>query len=173
LKKDVLVVQTGCSAIASAKAGLLKPESAFKYAGKGLQEICEAVGIPPVLHVGSCVDNSRILIACCEMVKEGGIGDDICELPVAAAAPEAMSEKSLSISAYAVGSGIFTVYSPQPKVSGSENVMKFLCDDIEKDFGATFAFEEDPVKAGKLIIDHLDKKRSALKLNPMMYENAE
>ncbi|MCP4724288.1 MAG: anaerobic carbon-monoxide dehydrogenase catalytic subunit, partial [bacterium] len=118
LKKDVLVVQTGCSAIASAKAGLLKPESAFKYAGKGLQEICEAVGIPPVLHVGSCVDNSRILIGCCEMVKEGGIGDDICELPVAAAAPEAMSEKSLSISAYAVGSGIFTVYSPQPKVSG-------------------------------------------------------
>ncbi len=87
IKNDVLVVQTGCSALNCAKAGLLQPEAAAKYAGKGLQEVCEAVGIPPVLHLGSCVDNTRILIACCNMVKEGGIGDDISELPVAGAAP--------------------------------------------------------------------------------------
>ena len=72
IRNDVLVVQTGCSAIACGKAGLLAPEAAEKFAGKGLQEICRAVGIPPVLHVGSCVDNSRILTACAEMVKEGG-----------------------------------------------------------------------------------------------------
>jgi len=173
IKKDVLVIQTGCSAIASAKAGLLKPEAAFKYAGKGLREICEAVGIPPVLHMGSCVDNSRILIACCEMVKEGGIGDDISQLPVAAAAPEAMSEKAVAISFYVVASGIFTVYSPQPSVFGSKNLINLLCNELNGSFGASFAFEENPIKAAELIIDHINSKRTALKLNPVMYEHEE
>jgi len=100
IRHDVLVVQTGCSAIACAKAGLMRPEAAMTYAGRGLREICEAVGIAPVLHVGSCVDNSRILLACVEMVKEGGLGDDISELPVAGAAPEWMSEKAISIATY-------------------------------------------------------------------------
>ena len=173
IKKDVLVIQTGCSAIASAKAGLLKPEAAFKYAGKGLREICEAVGIPPILHMGSCVDNSRILIACCELVKEGGIGDDISQLPVAASAPEAMSEKAVAISFYAVASGIFTVYSPQPNVFGSKNLLNLLCNELNKNFGASFAFEENPVKTAELIIDHINSKRNALKLNPVMYEYEE
>jgi len=173
IRKDVLVIQTGCSAIASAKAGLLKPEAAFKYAGKGLREICEAVGIPPILHMGSCVDNSRILIACCEMVKEGGIGDDISQLPVAAAAPEAMSEKAVAISFYAVASGIFTVYSPQPSVFGSKNLINLLCNELNRSFGASFAFEENPVKAAELIINHINSKRTALKLNPVMYEYEE
>jgi carbon-monoxide dehydrogenase catalytic subunit len=61
LKNDVLVVETGCGAIASAKQGYMTPEAAMEVAGPGLREICEAVGIPPVLHMGSCVDNSRIL----------------------------------------------------------------------------------------------------------------
>ena len=92
IKNDVLVVQTGCSTIAVGKAGLLVPEAA-KYAGAGLAEVCETVGIPPVLSLGSCVDNSRILIACAEMVKIGGLGDKISDLPVAGSAPEWMSEK--------------------------------------------------------------------------------
>ncbi len=170
IRNDVLVVQTGCSAIASAKAGLLKPEAAFKYAGKGLSEICETVGIPPVLHMGSCVDNSRILTACTEMVKEGGIGDDISRLPVAAAAPEAMSEKAVAISFYAVASGIFTVFSPQPNVFGSKNLINLLTEELKESFGASFAYEEDPLKAAELIINHLDSKRAELKLKPMMYQ---
>ncbi|MEW6041034.1 MAG: anaerobic carbon-monoxide dehydrogenase catalytic subunit, partial [Elusimicrobiota bacterium] len=109
IKHDVLVVVTGCSAIADAKAGLLQPEAAFEYAGKGLQEICSAVGIPPVLHMGSCVDISRILVTLCNVINEGGLGEDISDLPVAGAAPEWMSEKAVSIGFYVVASGIFTV----------------------------------------------------------------
>ncbi len=60
IKNDVLVLQTGCMAMASAKAGLMVPEAAAKYAGEGLASVCEAVGIPPVLHMGACIDNSRI-----------------------------------------------------------------------------------------------------------------
>jgi len=170
LKKDVLIVETGCAALACAKGGLMTPEAAFTYAGKGLQEICKAVGIPPVLHLGACVDNSRILTACCEMVNEGGIGKSIDELPVAGAALEWMSEKAITIGFYAVASGIFTVFgTPQP-VTGSQKVYKFITEELENLVGGKYAFEPDPLKAAELIIEHLDKKRKALNLRPMMYE---
>jgi carbon-monoxide dehydrogenase catalytic subunit len=170
IKNDVLVVATGCSAIASAKAGLLQPEAAFKFAGKGLQEICEAVGIPPVLHVGSCVDNSRILITLTNVVNEGGLGEDISELPVAGAAPEWMSEKAISIGFYFVASGVFTIFgTPQP-VLGSQKVTRFVCEELEDIVGGKYAFEKDPIKAAHLMIDYINKKRETLKLKPVMYE---
>jgi carbon-monoxide dehydrogenase catalytic subunit len=170
IRNDVLVVQTGCSAIACAKEGLLVPEAAAQYAGQGLQEICEAVGIPPVLHVGSCVDNSRILIACCEMLREGGLGEDISDLPVAGAAPEWMSEKAVSIGMYVVASGIFTVLGTPLPVAGSEAVYDYLTKGMEEDVGATWAFEKDPIAAAQLMIARIDQKRAGLKLRPMRYE---
>ncbi|MHC5059448.1 MAG: anaerobic carbon-monoxide dehydrogenase catalytic subunit [Planctomycetota bacterium] len=170
IANDVLVVQTGCSAIACAKVGLLAPEAAEKYAGKGLQEICRAVGIPPVLHVGSCVDNSRILTACAEMVKEGGIGDSFDKLPVAGAAPEWMSEKAMAIGMYVVAAGIYTVVNPALPVEGSEVVHDLLTKGFENIFGATWAFEPDPVKGARLMIDRIDRKRAELGLPPPMYE---
>ncbi|MFH1854742.1 MAG: anaerobic carbon-monoxide dehydrogenase catalytic subunit [Candidatus Omnitrophota bacterium] len=169
IKNDVLVVQTGCSAGACAKAGLLTPESAFRFAGDGLKEICETVGIPPVLHTGSCVDNTRILTACCEMVKEGGIGNSIDELPVAGAAPEWMSEKAIAIGWYFVSSGIFVVIGTPLRVLGSKAVANYICGDIEQIVGGKWAFEGDPIKAAELMIAHIDKKREALKLKPLIY----
>ncbi|MBL7156650.1 MAG: anaerobic carbon-monoxide dehydrogenase catalytic subunit [Candidatus Omnitrophica bacterium] len=170
LRNDVLVVQTGCSAIACAKAGLLTPESAYEYAGVGLREVCEAVGIPPVLHVGSCVDNSRILLILSAVVAEGGLGEDISDLPAAGAAPEWMSEKAISIGFYFVGSGVYTVFgTPQP-VMGSENVTNYITNEIEHTMGGKFAFEADPIKAAHMMIKHIDKKRKALKLGEVMYK---
>ncbi|KPK57470.1 MAG: carbon monoxide dehydrogenase [Planctomycetes bacterium SM23_32] len=169
IRNDVLVVQTGCSAIACAKAGLMRPEAA-RLAGKGLQEICEAVGCAPVLHVGSCVDNSRILLACVEMVKEGGLGQDISDLPVAGAAPEWMSEKAISIATYVAASGIFTVLSEPFPVMGSKVVRDYLTEGMEEDFGGMLAFEKDPLKAAALMVAHINKKRAALGLEEMIYE---
>ncbi|KPK97898.1 MAG: carbon monoxide dehydrogenase [Omnitrophica WOR_2 bacterium SM23_72] len=171
IKNDVLVVVTGCSAIANAKAGLLTPEAAFEYCGRGLQEICEAVGIPPVLHVGSCVDNSRILIACAELVREGGIGEELSQLPVAGAAPEWMSEKAVSIGFYFVASGVFTVFSTPQPVYGSQKVTDFITNELQNIVGGKFAFEADPIKGAHLMIEHINKKREALKLKPVMYED--
>jgi carbon-monoxide dehydrogenase catalytic subunit len=170
IKNDVLVLQTGCSALASAKQGLMKPEAIYQYAGKGLREVCEAVGIPPVLHLGSCVDNSRILIAACKVLEEGGLGEDISDLPAAGAAPEWMSEKAISIGFYFVASGVFTVLGKPFPIMGSKNIEKFLCQDLEGIVGGKFAFEEDPIKAAELMIRHIDFKRNALKLSPVMYE---
>jgi len=169
IKHDVLVVVTGCSAIADAKHGLLRPEVAFELAGKGLQEICEAVGIPPVLHVGSCVDNSRILMTLTHMVNEGGLGEDISDLPVAGAAPEWMSEKAVSIGFYFVASGVFTVMGFPFPVYGSKKLTKLLTEELEDMVGGKFAFEPDPIKAAHLMIEHIEKKRKALKLKEPMY----
>jgi carbon-monoxide dehydrogenase catalytic subunit len=172
IRNDVLVVQTGCSAIACAKAGLMRPEAA-ELAGKGLREICEAVGIAPVLHVGSCVDNSRILLACVEMVKEGGLGADLSDLPVAGAAPEWMSEKAIAIATYVAASGVFTVLAEPFPIMGSPQVRQYLTEGMEADFGGKLAFEKDPVKAAHLMIDHINKKRKALGLSDMLYQPAE
>ncbi len=162
IKNDVIVLQTGCSAIACAKAGLLLPEAAKKYAGAGLAEVCETVGIPPVLNMGSCVDNSRILIAASAVVKEGGLGDDISDLPAAGAAPEWMSEKAISIGQYFVASGVFTVFGVTWPTLGAKETTEILFKKMENIAGANWAYEPDPIKAAKLMITHIDKKRKAL-----------
>jgi len=162
IKNDVLVLQTGCTAMASAKAGLMVPEAATEYAGHGLASVCEAVGIPPVLHMGACIDNSRILMAATAMVKDGGLGDDISDLPVAGAAPEWMSEKAIAIGHYFVTSGVFTVFGVTWPTTGSKELTDFLFKDFEKLYGGMWAFEPDPIKAAQLMISHIDKKRKAL-----------
>jgi carbon-monoxide dehydrogenase catalytic subunit len=162
IANDILVVQTGCAAIACAKAGLLTPGAAGQYAGKGLAEVCDAVGIPPVLHSGSCVDNSRILIALAEMVQTGGLGNDISELPVAGAAPEWMSEKAITIGHYFVASGVFTVFGVGLPVEGSPVFCDYLFKEIESIMGGKWAVEPDPAKMASMIIDHINNKREKL-----------
>jgi carbon-monoxide dehydrogenase catalytic subunit len=162
IKHDVIVLQTGCSAMACAKIGLMTPEAAKEHAGSGLAEVCETVGIPPVLHMGSCVDNSRILMAATAVVKEGGLGDDISDLPAAGAAPEWMSEKAISIGHYFVASGVFTVFGVSWPTLGSEVLTKHLFEGVEETLKGKWAFEADPIKAAKLMIDHIDKKRKEL-----------
>ncbi len=170
IRNDVLVVQTGCAALACAKEGLLVPESAGKYAGNGLKEICSTVGIPPVLHLGSCVDNSRILIACSNIVKEGGLGEGIDDLPVAGAAIEWMSEKAVAIGLYFVSSGVPVVLGSPLPLTGAPNLTRFLTSELEGLCGGKWAFEPDPIKAAGFMIKHMDKKRNALKLKPAMHK---
>ena len=165
IKNDVIVLSTGCGALACGKAGLLTPESAREFAGPGLAEICETVGIPPVLHMGSCVDNSRILMAATAVVKQGGLGDDISDLPAAGAAPEWMSEKAISIGQYFVASGVFTVFGVTFPITGSQGMKDLLFERMEKSLGGKWAFEPDPIKAAQIMIEHIDKKRKALGLD--------
>ncbi|MCU0723386.1 MAG: anaerobic carbon-monoxide dehydrogenase catalytic subunit [Planctomycetes bacterium] len=159
---DVLVVETGCAAIACAKAGMLTPEAAFEAAGPGLREVCQAVGIPPVLHAGSCVDNSRILVAASEIVREGGLGSDFSDLPAAGVAPEWMSEKAVSIGQYFVGSGLHVVFGGLPLFPGGAEFHRYLTEGIEKDFRGRWSFEPDPRKIAGIVLDHLRRKRAAL-----------
>lgn len=162
LKNDVLVLTTGCSAMACGKAGLLLPEAAAQYCGAGLAEVCETVGMPPVLHMGSCIDNSRILMAAAAVVKEGGLGDDISDLPAAGAAPEWMSEKAIAIGNYFVASGVYTVFGVTFPVFGSKIYADYLFGELEKEWGARWDFAKDPHEMAQKMIAHIDRKRKAL-----------
>jgi len=159
---DILVLDTGCTAVANAKAGLKEPQAA-ELAGPGLRAVCRALGIPPVLHMGSCVDNTRIIHLCA--VLAGALGVDLDQLPVAAAAPEWYSEKAAAIACYAVASGIFTVLGVTPPVLGSAAVTDLLLNGLEAHLGAKFAVEPDPAKAAALIIRHVEEKRRGLGLD--------
>jgi carbon-monoxide dehydrogenase catalytic subunit len=161
IKNDVLVVQTGCAQIALAKAGLTTPEAAH-LAGPGLKEVCETVGMPPVLGCGACVDNSRILIACAEMVKTGGLGDSIADLPVAGCAPEYMSEKAITIGQYFVASGVFTVFGVTFPIIEGTKFHKHLFEELEGKGMGKWGFAVDPHEIAQLMIAHIDKKRKAL-----------
>ena len=171
LKQDVLIVETGCGAIAAAKLGLLLGEAGLDKVGPGLREICETVGIPPVLHMGSCVDNTRILTVLTQMVAEGGLGDDIDQIPAVGLAPEWMSEKALAIAAYCVASGAYVIFGGSSPVSGmpdrvddSDIVLKYISEGWEKLYGGKLEFIPDPDEMIRHTLEHIDKKRAALGL---------
>ncbi|MEP7133394.1 MAG: anaerobic carbon-monoxide dehydrogenase catalytic subunit [Chloroflexota bacterium] len=171
LKQDVLVVQTGCGAIAAGKLGLLLGEAGLTEVGNGLREVCETIGIPPVLHMGSCVDNTRILTVLTQMVEEGGLGDDIDQVPAVGLAPEWMSEKALAIAAYCVASGAYVIFGGASPVSGmpdrvndSDAVLKYISEGWEKIYGGKLEFIPNPDEMIRKTLEHIDKKRAALGL---------
>ena len=171
LRQDVLVVETGCGAIASAKLGLLLGEAGLEHVGPGLREVCETVGIPPVLHMGSCVDNSRILTVLTQMVEEGGLGDDIDQVPAVGLAPEWMSEKALSIGTYCVASGVYVIFGGSSPISGmpdrvadSDRVLRYISEGWEALYGGKMEFIADPDEMIRRTLEHIDKKRAALNL---------
>ena len=161
IENDILVVDTGCASVATAKAGF-KQTQALEKAGPGLREVCGALGVPPVLHVGSCVDNVRILVLASALAN--ALGADISDLPIAGAAPEWYSEKAATIGVYFVASGVYTVLGPMPPVTGSMNIVKLLTDGLNDAVGASFAVEPDPEKAAVLIRTHIEGKRKTLGL---------
>ncbi len=164
IENDILVVDTGCASVATAKAGF-KQSKALEKAGPGLKEVCGALGVPPVLHVGSCVDNVRILVLASALAN--ALGVDISDLPIAGAAPEWYSEKAATIGVYFVASGVYTVLGPMPPITGSMNIVKLLTEGLNDAVGATFAVEADPEKAAVLIRTHIEGKRKKLGLPHM------
>ena len=159
IRRNILCVETGCSAIACGKAGLLRPEAA-SLAGDGLREVCESLKIPPVLHMGSCVDNSRILVLAAELGN--ALNVPIHKLPIAGAAPEWYSQKAVSIGSYFVASGVYTVLGVMPHIGGSPAVVSLLTDGLKGAVNASFAVEPDPVKAADLIAGHIERQRTGL-----------
>ena len=161
IANNVLVLVTGCAAINCAKEGLLIPEAA-RIAGSGLREVCEAVGMPPVLHCGSCVDNSRLLVAATAVVKEGGLGEDLSEIPVCGCAPEWMSEKAIAIGQYFVTSGVTVGFGVAFPTTGSAALSDYVFGGIKEHVGANWFYEPDPIAMAREIISYIDSKRKAL-----------
>jgi len=134
----------------------------MEQAGEGLREVCEAVGIPPVLHLGSCVDNSRIMTILSQVVEEGGLGDDISDLPVAAICPEYYCEKALAIGTYAAASGCYVVFGVRNPVADCTEVVDIMSNGWEEKVGGQLVFEPDYEKILEMVMNRIQEKRKAL-----------
>ena len=161
IANDIIVIVSGCSAQAAGKAGLLSKE-AKALCGEGLRRVCELVDIPPILHMGSCVDISRMMILASDIAKDWGI--DIAQVPVVGCAPEWMSEKAVSIGNYVVATGIDTYLGVNPYTKGGPAVEGLLQGSIKDWVGANFTVETDIEKLGDLMIDAIEEKRAALNI---------
>ena len=159
IANDIVIIASGCSAQAAAKAGLMD-KSARELCGAGLKRVCELADIPPVLHMGSCVDISRMMLLAAELAKDSGL--QINQLPVVGCAPEWMSEKAVSIGNYVVGTGIDTFLGVDPYVSGSSEMCELLTEGTRKWTGAAYTVETDIEKLVDLMIERIEEKRTAL-----------
>ena len=159
IANDIIVIVSGCSAQAAAKAGLMSKE-AKNLCGEGLKRVCELVDIPPILHMGSCVDISRMMILAADIAKDWGL--DICQVPVVGCAPEWMSEKAVSIGNYVVATGIDTFLGVDPYTKGGPKVAGLLQGTIKDWVGANYTVEHDIEKLGDLMIERIEEKRAAL-----------
>lgn len=164
IKNDVLIVSTGCSSAACGGAGYLTPEMALENAGPGLREVCEAIGIPPILHLGSCVDNSRILTIASAMAAEGGLSDEIGGMPAVGIAPEWITEKAVAIGAYFAASGVPCIFGGESPVGSSKEVTRIMTEVWFERFKGALVFEPDPEKILALALDYIDRARTSLKL---------
>lgn len=164
IKNDVLIVSTGCGSAACGTAGYLTPEMALENAGPGLREVCEAIGIPPILHLGSCVDNSRILTIATAMAEEGGLSDEIGGMPAVGIAPEWMSEKAIAIGCYFAASGFPVIFGGESPVEASEEVTKIMTEVWFERFKGALHFEPNPEIILSLTLEYIDKARETLKL---------
>ncbi|HIR93830.1 MAG TPA: anaerobic carbon-monoxide dehydrogenase catalytic subunit [Candidatus Egerieimonas intestinavium] len=159
IKNDIILVLSGCSAQAAARAGLMDKE-AKNLCGAGLKRVCELADIPPVLHMGSCVDISRMMVLASQLAKDSGL--NISQLPLVGCAPEWMSEKAVSIGNYVVATGIDTFLGVEPQVSGSSQVTELLTGGIRDWVEAAYTVETDIEKLGDMMIARIEEKRAAL-----------
>ena len=156
---DIIIIASGCSAQAAAKAGLMD-KRAKDVCGAGLKRVCELADIPPVLHMGSCVDISRMLVLAATLAKDAGL--HISQLPVVGCAPEWMSEKAVSIGNYVIGSGIDTFLGVDPYACGSSEMVEILTNGTKEWVETAFTVEKDIEKLGDAMIAKIEEKRAAL-----------
>ena len=161
IANDIVIIASGCSAQAAAKAGLMD-KRAKDICGDGLKRVCELADIPPVLHMGSCVDISRMMILASELAKCAGT--HVSQLPVVGCAPEWMSEKAVSIGNYVIGTGIDTFLGVDPYVSGSSEIAEILTNGTREWVEAAFTVEKDIDKLGDAMIARIEEKRAALEI---------
>jgi carbon-monoxide dehydrogenase catalytic subunit len=161
IKRDILVLGTGCWAVAAAKAGLMDLP-AQELAGPGLKAVCQQLGIPPVLHMGSCVDCSRMLNLAGGIANHLGV--DISDIPLVGSAPEWTTEKAVAIGTYFIASGIPVHLWPMPPILGGPEVTKILTQDVKGVLGGWFFVEEDPVATADQMEQIIMERRTALGL---------
>ncbi len=162
IKRDILIVAGGCGNHALEVAGLANVD-AVSLAGKGLQQVCEFLEIPPVLSFGTCTDTGRITMLVTALADHLDV--DIPQLPIAVTAPQWLEQKATIDGIFAVAYGAYTHLAPPPSITGAPRLVKLLTEEIEEITGGKVAVSDDPIEAANGIEQHILAKRKALGLS--------
>lgn len=154
IAKDIIVLSAGCTCGGLENCGLMSPAAA-ELAGPGLKEVCQSLGIPPVLNFGPCLAIGRMEAVAGEIAAELGI--DIPQLPVVISAPQWLEEQALADGAFALSLGFTLHLGLPPFVTGSPVILDVLTEQMKS------------LTGGQLIVD-TDIKSSADRLEQVIMD---
>lgn len=156
LAADVLILTNGCASFPLLKLGYCTVDAHAK-AGPGLRAVLQEQHLPPVLHMGECLDNARasgLFRALADLA-----GQPIKAMPFAFASPEWSNEKGVGASLGFRLLGVPSYHCVPPPIGGSDAVAKFFYEDTEKTLGAAMVVRVDPGEMVKKLLDDMDKRR--------------
>lgn len=159
IEKDILVLSGGCTSSVMQYTGLTRPEAA-EECGPGLKSICKALGIPPVLSYGACVDIGKMTHTAKELAD--ALGVDTNMLPLVIGAPEYLEQKAVADACTAIALGWLVHVAPVPSVTGSDVVVKTLTETTETLGLGKLMVETSADKAVQIYVEHIEKKRKEL-----------
>jgi carbon-monoxide dehydrogenase catalytic subunit len=159
IKNDILVLTNGCASFPLLKLGFCRA-SAAEQAGRGLREfLCDK--LPPVWHMGECVDNARASA----LFKTLSVlaGADLKDMPFAFSSPEWSNEKGIGAALSFRLMGMNSYHCVYPPVQGSKNVMDYVLNGGFERFGSRMVIDTDPLALATKIISHMEEKSRRLK----------
>lgn len=159
IAKDILVLSGGCTSSVMQYTGLADPKAAAE-AGPGLQAVCKALGIPPVLSYGACVDIGKMTQTGKEIAD--ALQVDTNMLPIVIGAPEYLEQKAVADACTAIALGWLVHVAPVPSVTGSDLVVKTLTETTETLGLGKLTVETSADKTIQIYVDHIEKKRKEL-----------
>ncbi len=158
LKNNVLILTNGCAAFPLMKLGYCNV-SALDKVGDSMREFLTP-DLPPVWHVGECIDNTRSSGIFAGVA--GASGHKICEMPYAFTSPEWGNEKGLDAALGFRLMGINSYHCVEAPIYGSKNVIEFLKEGTKETLGSAMHVDVDPVALGNKIVEDIKAKRRAL-----------
>ena len=158
IKNDILVLTNGCASFPLLKLGYCN-KNALKITGTGLKEFLKN-DLPPVWHLGECIDNARASAIFRALSNE--LGKDIKDLPFAFTSPEWSNEKGIGSALSFRLLGINSYHCVYPSILGSDNVMNYIFDKSAEKLGSKMIVDTDHIQLVQKIISDINNKRKFL-----------
>lgn len=157
LRNNILILTNGCASFPLMKMGYCNV-SGQEHAGESLNEFLG--DLPPVWHVGECIDNTKSSGIFAGVAGEAG--KPLYEMPFAFTSPEWSNEKGIDAALGFRLMGINSYHCVEAQIHGSKNVIEFLKEGTKDLLGSVMVVNPNPDALGEKIVADIIEKRKAL-----------
>ncbi|WP_034211165.1 anaerobic carbon-monoxide dehydrogenase catalytic subunit [Lachnoanaerobaculum sp. MSX33] len=157
LRNNILILTNGCASFPLMKMGYCNV-SGQEHAGESLKEFLG--DLPPVWHVGECIDNTKSSGIFAGVAGEAG--KPLYEMPFAFTSPEWSNEKGIDAALGFRLMGINSYHCVEAQIHGSKNVIEFLKQGTKELLGSVMVVDTNPDSLGEKIVADIIEKRKAL-----------